>query len=73
MHLVSGESHIYSIEAYQCNDCVLQSGKQADLGDQVPEALKEGVDLRLDGSCHAMPRHQVDVLPLVLLCHSASS
>ncbi len=44
---------------------------QADLGDQVPEALQEGVDLGLDGGGHAVPRHQVHILPLVLLCHPA--
>lgn len=43
----------------------------AHLGNQVPEALQEGVDLGLDGCCHAMACHQVDILPLVLLCHSA--
>ncbi len=44
---------------------------KADLGDEVPEALQEGVDLGLDGCGHAVPRHQVHILPLVLLCHPA--
>ena len=44
---------------------------KADLGDEIPEALQEGVDLGLDGRGHAVPCHQVHILPLVLLCHPA--
>ena len=42
------------------------------LGNKIPEAGQEGIDLRLDGCCHAMPRYEVDILPLVLLSYPAA-
>lgn len=56
-------------DATECRELRTKPGVHADLGHQVPEALQEGVDLRLDGGGHAMPRHQVHILPLVLLSH----
>ncbi len=59
-------------EIQQQNDRLLVSTRGiADLGHQVPEAGQEGVDLGLDGCGHAVPCHQVHILPLVLLCHPA--
>ena len=45
----------------------------AHLGGKVPEPLEEGIDLCLDGSGHAMPCHQIDILPLVLLSDPAGA
>ena len=45
----------------------------AHLGDKVPETSQESIDLRLDGCSHAVPRYEVDILPLVLLRHPAAN
>lgn len=39
------------------------------LGDHLPVALEEGLGLRADGRGHAVLRHKVHILPLVLIGH----
>ena len=49
--------------------CMRAWRSERHLGDHFPVALEEGLDLRTDGCGHAVLRHKVHILPLVLVCH----